>query len=108
VYVQPFPPGAGKYQISKGGGVYPSWRADGKELFFWASDGALMATAIDTSGTFSSDLPRALFSIGSTSVASRPYAAAKDGKRFLIAVPGSPSTTSVLTVMLNWTSLIPK
>jgi Tol biopolymer transport system component len=34
VYVQPFPSGAGRYQISYHGGDWPRWRRDGKELFY--------------------------------------------------------------------------
>jgi len=34
VYVQPFPSGAGRYQISFHGGDWPRWRHDGKELFY--------------------------------------------------------------------------
>jgi Tol biopolymer transport system component len=34
VYVQPFPSGSGRYQISFHGGDWPRWRRDGKELFY--------------------------------------------------------------------------
>jgi Tol biopolymer transport system component/predicted Ser/Thr protein kinase len=34
IYVQTFPPGGGKWQISTNGGALPRWRHDGKELFF--------------------------------------------------------------------------
>ena len=33
IYVRSFPDGIGKWQISKGGGVDPRWRRDGKEIF---------------------------------------------------------------------------
>ena len=108
VYVEPFPPVSGKHQISEGGGLYPSWRADGKELFYRQIDGTLMATAVDTSGSFTKGSPRKLFSHGPTGINSRPYAVAKDGKKFLVAVPQSATTASPLTVMVNWTNLIPK
>jgi hypothetical protein len=36
VYIQSFPPGRGKWQISSGGGTFPKWRDDGKELFYIA------------------------------------------------------------------------
>jgi Tol biopolymer transport system component len=108
IYVQPFPPTSEKHQISKGGGFYPRWRADGKELFYRQVDGTLMATAVNASGSFTWDSPRKLFSLGSTSVTSRPYAVAKDGKKFLVAIPQSATAVPPLTVMLNWTTLIPK
>jgi hypothetical protein len=34
VYITPFPGRTGKWQVSTGGGHYPRWRGDGKELFF--------------------------------------------------------------------------
>ena len=47
IYVQSFPaPGGGKWQISKDGGMYPRWRRDGRELFYYALDGALMAVPL--------------------------------------------------------------
>src|SRR5262249_32518692 len=43
IYVQSFPEGAGKRQVSTGGGNGPRWRQDGSELFYYAADGKLMA-----------------------------------------------------------------
>jgi hypothetical protein len=34
IYVQPFPSGSGRYQISNSGGDWPRWRRNGKELFY--------------------------------------------------------------------------
>jgi Tol biopolymer transport system component len=34
IYVQPFPTGTDRYQVSNDGGDWPRWRGDGKELFF--------------------------------------------------------------------------
>src|SRR5262249_12768931 len=44
IYVQGFPEGGGKRQVSTGGGNFPRWRRDGLELFYYAGDGKLMAT----------------------------------------------------------------
>ena len=46
VYVQSFPPGAGKVQVSSEGGVQPRWRRDGRELFYIAADGKLIAAEV--------------------------------------------------------------
>jgi Tol biopolymer transport system component len=108
VYVQPFPPKGGQYQISKAGGFFPTWRADGKELFFRESDGALMAVAINASASFEFEIPRALFSIRSPGLSGRAYAVTKDGKKFLVAVPQSVSAAAPLTVLLNWSAAVPK
>ena len=47
VYVQPFLRAGGKYRISPNGGRNPHWRADGKELFYLAADGAMTVVPID-------------------------------------------------------------
>ena len=33
--------------ISKGGGVSPHWRGDGKEMFYMTAQGAIMSVDID-------------------------------------------------------------
>ena len=42
-YVQRFPEGGGRQQISAEGGVQPRWRGDGNELFYWQSNTLLPA-----------------------------------------------------------------
>jgi eukaryotic-like serine/threonine-protein kinase len=34
VYLQPLPPSGERWPVSKGGGWWPKWRGDGRELFF--------------------------------------------------------------------------
>jgi len=60
VFVESFPPGHGKWQVSSGGGSCPVWSRDGRQLFFVAGT-MLMTSGVDTSGTFHSDAPRPLF-----------------------------------------------
>ena len=50
VYVRSFPAPGGKWQISKDAAVSPRWRGDGQELYYYASDGLLMAVPITSSG----------------------------------------------------------
>ena len=52
IFVQPFPSTGARVQVSRNGGIQPKWRGDGKELFFLAPDGAIMATSIDTARSF--------------------------------------------------------
>lgn len=51
VYVTPFQGSGGRWQLSTSGGIYPRWRADGKELFYIAPDNRMMAVPIDVVGT---------------------------------------------------------
>lgn len=53
VYVVPFPGSGGKWQISTGGGLQPSWRRDGKEIYSVSPDNKLMAAEVkSTDSTF--------------------------------------------------------
>jgi eukaryotic-like serine/threonine-protein kinase len=106
VFVQPFPPTGGKYQVSKNGGSQPSWRGDGKELFFVAPDSTMMSTEIDTSVHFAALPPKPLFRTQIAFGGRRQYTVTKDGKRFLAVIP--KADTAALTVVVNWTATIEK
>jgi Tol biopolymer transport system component len=92
IYVQPFPSGAGRIQVSVDGGVFPRWHRDGSELYFMSlvSYGALMASSIDVrGGTVRREVPRRLFqsyfiSQAHAAGAYHAYAVAADGQRFLV------------------------
>jgi len=110
VYVQPFPPTGGKFQISTNGGFHPIWRPDGRELYFVSLDGRMMAVAVDTAGQFQSGTPAALFPVASMALqgsAGRQFAVTKDG-RFLMNVLQQQTTTIPLTVVVNWLSGVQK
>ena len=114
VYVQSFPGTGGKQQVSRDGGGQPVWRADGKELFYLAADGSLMAVPVNVSAQFEAGVPQTLFPTGARlNDAGRfgddgqVYAATKDGTRFLV-VGRRQSDAAPLTVVLNWTAAIQK
>ena len=46
IYATTFPSGAGKWQVSVGGGTEPRWRDDGKEMFYLDAKGMLTAVSI--------------------------------------------------------------
>jgi hypothetical protein len=110
VYVQPFPPTGGKFQISASGGYHPLWRADGNEIYFVSPDGRIMAAPIDTSTSFETGAPVPLFAVATMAAqggVGRQLAVAKDG-RFLVNVLQQQSSSVPLVVMLNWPSTIQK
>jgi len=61
IYVIPFPAADRKWQISAGGGTQPLWSRNGRELFYRSRD-EMMAVPVETSPTFRSGTPAALFS----------------------------------------------
>jgi Tol biopolymer transport system component len=96
----------GQWQVSTSGGIYPRWRADGKELYYIAPDGKLMATPITASGaTIAPGTPVALFQTriyggGADVNAGTNYAVTGDG-RFLINTV-LEDAASPITLLQNW------
>jgi Tol biopolymer transport system component len=113
VYVQGFAPdrvpaaAIGKWPISTAGGNKPRWRADGKELYYLAPDGKLMAVPLKTGpSSFSPGVAVPLFDVRATGFF--PYAIAPDG-RFLINVVADAATTATpVTVVFNWQAALKK
>ena len=105
VYVRLFPPAAGKWQVSTGGGEQPRWRRDGKELFYAAPDHTLMALDVKTDApTLQSGVPKALFGtrIIESGTPGSDYAVTADGQRFLLNSLIEEASHSPITVVLNW------
>ncbi len=112
IYVRPFTPEApagtgAKWLVSRGGGVRPMWRPDGKELFYLSLTNQVMAVDIDTSKGFQAGTPRRMFTAPPGAL-SLSWDLSPDGKRFLFAAP--PNTGSVIpfTVVLNWAAGLKK
>ena len=114
VFVQPFPdPTGGKWQVSTGGGQYPRWRRDGKELYYVRADRQLIAVQVNTEGAFAIGRETVLlqvpFNVSNSAPGDIPYDVSKDGSRFLISAPDAASSvtlpnSSPITVVLNWQS----
>jgi eukaryotic-like serine/threonine-protein kinase len=105
IYVQTFPVASGKWQISNAGGVDPSWRADGKALFYRSADQKLMAVEVQAGDGFNVGLPQPLFPARVRAGTTRnKYAASLDGQRFLLSAPLGREALIPTTVVLNWNS----
>ena len=106
VYVRRFPVAGGKWQISTRGGGQPRWRRDGKELFYLAPDGKLMAVAVTAgAGGLETSSPRELFNTGIVaSIFQRrnQYVVTRDGQRFLVNISAEDESTAPITVVMNW------
>jgi Tol biopolymer transport system component len=104
IYVQTFPETGGKWQVSNGGGSDPSWRGDGKELYYRSPDQKLMAVEIKTAGNdVQAGVPQALFAIRIRPGNPRnKYAPSADGQRFMIAAPLGRDAMSPTTIVLSW------
>ena len=87
VYVRPFPadPAGGKWQISSGGGNYPLWSRNGRELFYLGPNGIMVVSYTAKGASFVPDKPR-LWSDHRifNAFGSKNYDLAPDGKRFAV------------------------
>jgi Tol biopolymer transport system component len=110
VYLRSFSPDAsgqeisdagGKWLISQNGGSSPMWRRDGKELYFIAQDGKLMAVPLPNGPGFQAGVPKALFQAPQVANVGTWWSPAPDGKHFLFLAPEA-AEESHFTVILNW------
>ena len=106
IYVRPFPPAGGKWQISTTGGRSPHWAADGKELFYLTPDRQLMAVDVKLGSDFQAGAPKPLFPVGQIP-ATIGFEVSADSRRFLMVVtPEEPAPP--ITLVLNWTAELKK
>ena len=95
-----FPSADAAKRISLTGGKQPVWRPDGKELFFVAGDGKMMAVPVNTTElpkpTFEAGAPQALFDahLAASPGLEHQYDISSDGKRFLINSSSSRAAPS--------------
>ena len=85
--------------VSHGGGTAPRWRGDGRELFYLAPNGKMMAVEVIAGQGFHAGTPTPLFQAPPGAVVGDVTA---DGKRFLLVTPVGPSASVPFTVVLNW------
>ena len=85
--------------VSHGGGTVPRWRGDGRELFYLAPNGKMMAVEVIAGEEFHTGTPTPLFQTPPGAVVGDVTA---DGKRFLLVSPVGPSASVPFTVVLNW------
>jgi serine/threonine-protein kinase len=100
IYVRPYPGPGGKWQISTGGGFFPKWSLDGKELLYRTEDNQIMVATYNASGdSFHANKPE-LWSPGrfSERLGAVNFDVSPDGKRVVVLrAPASetPSSTRV-------------
>jgi dipeptidyl aminopeptidase/acylaminoacyl peptidase len=105
-YVQPFPRGE-RSPVSSSGGSQPQWRADGREIFYIAPDGALMAVPVARPGNglrLELGPPTRLFQAAVEGTVqggiTHAYAPSADGQRFLMTT-FIELVSAPLTIVLN-------
>ncbi len=107
IYVQPFRGPGGASPISANGGTQVRWNPNGKELFYIAPDGRLMAVPIRFSSdgaTVEGGAPRGLFAthVSNTNAPRQQYAVSANGQSFVMNGAPEGAAASPITVILNW------
>jgi len=108
VNVRPSSGSLEQWQISPGGGSQARWRGDGRELYYVAPDGNVVAVSIDTQPVFRPGTPRALFRLPEAPDRDTPILedVTPDGRRFLLNVPVTARSSVAFHAIVNWTSLL--
>jgi serine/threonine protein kinase len=112
IYVTQFPPpfsgAGGKRQISTAGGIFPQWRQDGREIFYYGQDRRMMAVEVAVKGgAVEVGQVRALFGPFTTWGSGR-YDVSADGQHFLIVSVPEAKSAEPLTLIQNWTAGLKK
>ena len=109
IYVQNFPGPGGKWQVSAAGGADPSWRADGREIFYRAPDQQIMAVEVGGGSEFQAGIPRRLFpgQIQQGTMRNK-YVASADGQRLLLVAPLGREAMTPTTIVVNWSAALGK
>jgi Tol biopolymer transport system component len=99
VYVQPYPSGVNRVQVSSVGGFQPRWSRDGRELFYVTGD-AIMGVDVRADGSVG--VPRRLVDRAPYFIRFQSYDVSPDGKRFLMIRRDEGSVPRQLNVIVNW------
>jgi Tol biopolymer transport system component len=105
IYLQPFPGRGERRPVSTAGGTQVRWSADGRELFYVAADGSLMAVPVDAAAN--AGAPMRLFNphlAPVSSVSRQQYVVDPGGQRFLMITAGVEPAPPI-TLLLHWKGL---
>ncbi len=100
IFVESIPAGRGNWQISIGGGDWPIWRRDGRELFYRHGRNLMVVPIRLTERSVEIGAPQTLFEMPASA---QRFQVSRDGQRFLVVVPvDGKSTSTPLTVDTDW------
>ncbi len=103
VYLTLYPPAGRPMQISDGAGSEPRWRADGRELYYIASDGALVAVPVQVqAGEPRVGRPVRLFGGHDSRLRVWHYEPSPDGQRFLVLTMSEDAVATPVHLVTGW------
>ncbi len=102
IYVALTEGAAGKRRVSPAGGRLPRWRRDGKELFYLAPDGSVMAVPLTPGPQMQAGAPVLLFRVEPLI---ENYDVTANGSRFLISAPLAETRETPIRAIVDWPAL---
>ena len=103
IYVTAFPERGRKWQISTSGGQSPRWGAGGSEILYHATDGTLIAVAVESrAGGLLIGEAVTLFNTGVQPFGNHFWALSDDGERVLVLETMTEMDAPNLSVVVNW------
>jgi Tol biopolymer transport system component len=104
ISIASFPDAKRKLQVTSGGGAFPQWGPDGRELFYISGDGMLTVVGLKNGAEgLEASSPQPLFPLTTISAIASPYEVSPDGKKILVN-QAQPITD--LDVVVNWPLLL--
>jgi Tol biopolymer transport system component len=99
VYIRALSSSSVAARVSTAGGEFPFWRADGRELYYRAPDGAIMAVGVRLGPKLVLSSPSVVLSSPPFSRTVRSFEATPDGERFIGFGREDPL---LFTLVTNW------
>jgi serine/threonine protein kinase/Tol biopolymer transport system component len=104
IYIASFPNAKRRLQVTSGGGSFPQWGPDGRELFYLSGDGMLSVVGLKNGAEgLEASSPQQLFPLTAITALASPFEVAPDGKRILV---NQAQPTTELDVVVNWPLLL--
>jgi Tol biopolymer transport system component len=104
IYIASFPEARRKLQVTSGGGTFPQWGPEGRELFYISGDGMLTVVGLRNGADgLEPSSPQALFPLAATEFTASPFEVSPDGKRILV---NQVEQNTELDVVVNWPLLL--
>ena len=102
IVVKAFPdPNGNPTTVTAKGGIFPTWRGDGRELYYLAPGGKLMAVEVKPGATFNPGAPKLLFDTWVRGYLTE-FDVSRDGQKFLMLAPAENFLPTPATVLMNW------
>ena len=110
MYLRAFPESGLSIRVSDGGGAWPRWREDGKELFYLNGERRLVAVRVEFEGRPSVSKPEIVME---DPIVANPfhrlhasYDVHPDGQHFLLRAPAAQTGSSQLTILRDWVGML--